>query len=70
MSKDISLDLRLRAINLSILLYGDETWILSVESTKTLEAQEMWIFKRLARVDLVLRDRPAISNKNLQVVIF
>ena len=53
MSRDISLDLRLRAINLyvySILLYGDETWTLYVESTKKLEALEMWIFKRLLRV--------------------
>ena len=53
-SRDISLDLRLRAINLyvySILLYGDETWTLSVELTKKLEAPEMWIFKRLARVN-------------------
>ena len=53
MSRDISLDLRLRAINLyvySILLNGDEKWILYVESTKKLEALEMWIFKRLARV--------------------
>ena len=53
MSKDISLDLRLRAINLyvyPILLNGDETWTLYVESTKKREALEMWIFKCLARV--------------------
>ena len=53
MSKVISLDLRLRAIILivySIMLYGDETWTLYVESTKKLEALEMWIFKRLTRV--------------------
>ena len=53
MSRDISLDLRLRAINLyvySILLYGDETWTLYVESTKKLEALKMRIFKSLARV--------------------
>ena len=53
MSRDIPLDLRLRAINLyvySIFLYSDETWTLYVESTKELEALEMWLFKRLARV--------------------
>ena len=53
MSRDISLDLRLRAINLyvySILLYGDESWTLH-ESIKKLRALEMWIFKRLARVN-------------------
>ena len=53
MSREISLDLRIRAINLyvySILLYGDETWTLCVVSTKKLEALEMWIFRRLARV--------------------
>ena len=53
MSSDISLDLKLRAINLyvySILLYGDETWTLYVESIKRLEAFEMWIFRRLARI--------------------
>ena len=53
MSRDSSLDFRLKAINLyvySILLYGDETWTLYVESTKKLEALEMWIFKRLLRV--------------------
>ena len=53
MSRVISLDLRHRAINLyvySTLLYGDETWNLCVESTKKLEALEMWIFKHLARV--------------------
>ena len=52
MSRDSSLDLRLRAINLhvySILLYGDKTWILYVESTKELEALETLIFKHLAR---------------------
>ena len=53
MSRDISLGLRLRAINLyvySLLLYGDETWYLYVKSTKKLESLEMWIFKRLATV--------------------
>ena len=53
MSRDISLDLRPRAINLyvySIPLYGNETWTLYVDSTKKLEALEMWIFKRLATV--------------------
>ena len=51
--RDISLDLRLRAINLyvySILLYRDETWTLYEESNKKSEALEMWIFKHLARV--------------------
>ena len=46
MSRDISLDLRLRAIYLyvySTLLYGNQTWILYVESTKELEVLEMWI---------------------------
>ena len=64
MSRDISLDLRLRAINLyvfSILLYGDETWTLNGESTKKLEALEMWIFRRLARVSY--RDR--VSNEEV-----
>ena len=53
MSRDISLDLSLRAINLyvySILINGDETWTLYVESIKKLEALEMLIFKHLARV--------------------
>ena len=81
MSRDISLDLRLRAINLhvySILLYGDETWTLHVESTKKLEASQMWILQRLARVsnknrvtnEEVLRRTAAMSNKNTQSVIF
>ena len=34
----------------SMLLYSDETWTLYVESTKKLEALEIWIFKRLAKV--------------------
>ena len=40
MSRGISLDLRLRTIS----LYGDETWSL-------VEALQMWIFRRLARVN-------------------
>ena len=45
MSRYISLDLRLRVINLyvySILLYGDEILSFYVESTKKLETLEMW----------------------------
>ena len=54
MSRDILLDSRLRAIKLyvySIFLNDDETWILYLESTKKLKAIEMWMFKRLARVN-------------------
>ena len=54
MSRDISLDLRFRAINLyvySILRCGDETYTLYVESTMKRETLEMWILKRLARVN-------------------
>ena len=64
MSRDISLDLRLRAINLyvySTLLYGDEMWTLYVQSTKKLKALEMWIFKRLARVSF--KDR--VTNEEI-----
>ena len=64
MSRDISLDLRLRASNLyvySILLYGDETWTLYVESTKKLEALGIWIFKRLARISY--KDR--VTNEDV-----
>ena len=53
MSRDISLSLKLKAISLyvySILLYGEVTWTLYVDSIKKLEALEMWIFRRLARV--------------------
>ena len=64
MSRDISLDLRLRAIKLyvhSIFVYGDETWTLYVELTKKLEALEMWIFNRLTRVNY--KDR--ITNEEI-----
>ena len=53
MSRGISLSLKLKAINLyvySILLYGEVTWTLYVDSIKKLEALKMWIFRRLARV--------------------
>ena len=60
MSRKTSLDFRFRAFNLyvySIILYGEETCTLYVESTKKLEALEMCIFKRLERVNY--KDRVA-----------
>ena len=45
MSREISLDFRFRAFNVyvySIILYGEETCTLYVESTKKLEALEMY----------------------------
>ena len=52
-SRDISLKLRLKIISLyiyPIILYGDETWTLYTETINRIEAFEMWIFRRLARV--------------------
>ena len=53
LSKDISLKLRLKIINLyiyPIVLYGDETWTLYTDTINRIEAFEMWIFRKLARV--------------------
>ena len=53
LSKDISLKLRLKIINLyiyPIVLYGDETWTIYTDTINRIEAFEMWIFRKLARV--------------------
>jgi len=34
----------------SVLLYGCESWTLSAETTKNLEAAEMWFFRRMLRI--------------------
>ena len=52
-SKEISLPLRLRMIKCyiyPIVLYGSETWTLLKESVKRIEAFEMWIYRRVARI--------------------
>ena len=70
MSIDVSLDLRLRAINLyvySILLYCNQTWTLYVESTNKLEALEMCIFKCLARVNY--EDRMTKEHTSCSILV-
>ena len=52
-SKDITLALRIRLVKCyiyPIVLYGAETWTLLKESEKRIDAFEMWIFRRMARI--------------------
>ena len=52
-SKDLSLPLKLRLVKCyiyPIVLYGSETWTLLKESEKRVEAFEMWLYRRLAKI--------------------
>ena len=52
-SKEISFSLRIRLVKCyiyPILLYGSETWTILKESTKRLEAFEMWVYRRMSRI--------------------
>lgn len=52
-SPGLSLDLRIRMVRcyiFPILLYGMESWTLHKETTKRLEAFEMWVYRRMLRI--------------------
>ena len=52
-SRDIKLQLRIRVLKWhvwSTLLYGSETWTLTSDLMKQLEATEMWFLRRMLRI--------------------
>ena len=52
-SRDIKLQLRIRVLKCyvwSTLLYGSETWTLTSDLMKQLEATEMWFLRRMLRI--------------------
>ena len=52
-SKDLSLPLKLRLVKCyiyPIVLYGSETWTMLKESERRIEAFEMWVYRRLAKI--------------------
>ena len=51
--RQLSIALKVRLLKCyvwSVLLYGCESWTLSAETTKNLEAAEMWLYRRILRI--------------------
>ena len=52
-NRNISFSTKLRVLKTyvwSILLYGCETWTITAETKKNLEAAEMWFYRRMVRI--------------------
>lgn len=52
-SHNLSLHMKLRLLRcyvFSVLLYGVETWTLTKETTKRLEAFELWLYRRILKI--------------------
>ena len=63
-SRDISIALRLKAVSMyiyPIVLYGDESWTWYKDCSDKIEAFEMWIYRKLARISYTER----VRNKNV-----
>ena len=55
-SRNIDLQLRIRVLKcyvMTTLLYGCETWTLSGDMMKQLEAVEMWFLRRMLRISWI-----------------
>ena len=51
--RQLSIDLKVRLLTCyvwSVLLYGCESWTLSVNTMENLEAAEMWFYRRMLRI--------------------
>ena len=77
-NRSISIGVRKRAIKTyiwSTLLYGAETWTISKEMVKRIEAMEMWIWRRMMRISWVERQtneevlRRVEEERSLMMVI-
>ena len=69
-SRDISLALRLKAVSMyiyPIVLYGDESWTWYKDCSDKIEAFEMWIYRKMARISYTERVKNEDVLKRLKV---
>ena len=69
-NRNISFSTKLRVLKThvwSILLYGCETWTITAETKKNLEAAEMWFYRRMLRISW---KEKKTSNKQGSDMIF
>ena len=63
-SRDMTLALRLKAVRMyiyPIISYGDETWTFYKDTTNKIEAFEMWVYRRIARISW----KDKVSNEDV-----
>ena len=69
-SRDISLALRLKAVNMyiyPIVLHGDKSWTWYKECSDKIEAFEMWVYRKMARISYTERVKNEDVLKRLKV---